>query len=159
MCFFSFKSSFRFKHVIPFSKLIFGWAEIFNAGHGLCLVAASRDYSSLRCVDSHCGGFSCCEAQALGTWASAVAAHGLQSTGSVVVMNRLSCSLACGLLLEQILNPCPLHWQADSQPLDHQGKPLHFFVHLTLDQFDTTHSLVFFILISCSSRHSIMLFL
>ena len=126
MCFFSFKSSFRFKHVIPFSKLIFGWAEIFIAGHGLCLVAASRDYSSLRCVDSHCGGFSCCEAQALGTWASAVAAHGLQSTGSVVVMNRLSCSLACGLLLEQILNPCPVHWQADSQPLDHQGKPLHF---------------------------------
>ena len=65
------------KHVIPFFKLIFGWAEIVLAQHGLCLVAASRDYSSLLCMDSHCGGFSCCEAQALGTRASAVAAHGL----------------------------------------------------------------------------------
>ena len=30
----------------------------------------------------HCGGFSCCDAQALGTLASVVAAHGLWSEGS-----------------------------------------------------------------------------
>ena len=34
---------------------------------------------------SQCGGFSCSEAQAPGTWASVVAAHGLRSAGSVVV--------------------------------------------------------------------------
>ena len=28
---------------------------------------------------SHCGGFTCCGARALGAWASVVAAHGLSS--------------------------------------------------------------------------------
>ena len=51
---------------------------------------------------------SCCEpgllfaGQALGTWASRVAAHGL------------CCSVACGVHPDQGLNPCPLHWQPDS---------------------------------------------
>ena len=26
---------------------------------------------------------------------------------------------ACGIFLDQGLNPCPLHWQAGSQPLNH----------------------------------------
>ena len=26
-------------------------------------------------------------------------------------------------------NPCPLHWQADSQPLHHQGSPLYVFIN------------------------------
>ena len=34
---------------------------------------------------------------------------------------RLSCLAACGILPDQTLNPCFLHWQADSSPLDHQG--------------------------------------
>ena len=44
----------------------------------------------------------------------------LQSTGSryagsvVVAQLWLSCSAACGILLDQGLNPCPLHWPADS---------------------------------------------
>ena len=46
---------------------------------------------------SHCGGFSCCRAQALGTRASVVVAHGLSSAGSIVVAHRLSCSEACGI--------------------------------------------------------------
>ena len=45
---------------------------------------------------------------------SVVVACGLQSTGSVVVAHGLSCSVACGIFLDQGLNPCPLHWQADS---------------------------------------------
>ena len=51
---------------------------------------------------SHCGGFSCCGAWTLGTWASVVVAHGL------------SCSAACGIFLDRGSNPCPLHWQVDS---------------------------------------------
>ena len=31
---------------------------------------------------SHCGGFSCCGARALGAWASVVAARGLSSCGA-----------------------------------------------------------------------------
>ena len=51
----------------------------------------------------------CCRAQALGCAA----------------FIRPSCPVACGiLLLDQGSNPCPLHWQADCYPLDHQGSPL-----------------------------------
>ena len=50
---------------------------------------------------------------------------GLQSTGSVVVAQGLiSCPVACGIFLDQGLNPRLLHWQADSLPLNHQGLPL-----------------------------------
>ena len=51
---------------------------------------------------SHCCGFSCCGAWALGGQAS------------VVVMHRLSCSVACRIFPDQGSNPCPLYWQADS---------------------------------------------
>ena len=54
-------------------------------------------------------GLSSCGARA-----SVVRAHGLQSAGSVVVPHGLSCSTACGILLDQRSNPSPLHWQADS---------------------------------------------
>ena len=43
------------------------------------------------------------------------------STGSVVVVQGLSCSVACGVFPYQGSNPCPLHWEADSPPLSHQG--------------------------------------
>ena len=40
---------------------------------------------------------------------------------SVVVAHELSCSVASGIFPDQRLNPCLLHWQADSYPLCHQG--------------------------------------
>ena len=48
---------------------------------------------------------------------------GSRRAGSVAVAHGPSCSAACGILPDQGLNPCPLHWQADSQPLRHQGSP------------------------------------
>ena len=42
---------------------------------------------------SHCGGFSCCRARALGARASVVVAHGLSSCGSRALEHRLS---SCG---------------------------------------------------------------
>ena len=42
---------------------------------------------------------------------------------SVVVVHRLSCSAACEIFPDQELNPCPLHWQADSRLLCHQRGP------------------------------------
>ena len=65
----------------------------------------------LRCSASHRGGFSCCGARAL------------ECMGSVVVVHGLSRPTACGTLLEQGLNLCPLHWRAESLPLSHQGSP------------------------------------
>ena len=48
---------------------------------------------------------------------------GSRRAGSVVVAHGPSCSAACGIFPDQGLNPCPLHQQADSQPLRHQGSP------------------------------------
>ena len=48
---------------------------------------------------------------------------GSRRVGSVVVAHGPSRSAACGIFPDQGSNPCPLHWQADSQPLRHQGSP------------------------------------
>ena len=105
------------------------------------LVVASRGYSVFRCGSqaSHCSGFSCCRAQAPGTWASVVAVLGLGSCGSnlrlwsegsVIVEHGLSCSAACGIFSDQGLNSCPLLWEADSYPPRHQGSPLLPFLNV-----------------------------
>ena len=53
--------------------------------------------------------------------ASRVAEHRPQGTWvSVAVMPGFSCPAACEIFPDQELNPCPLHWEADSQPRDHQ---------------------------------------
>ena len=56
----------------------------------------------------------------------------LRSTGSrragpVIVAHGPSRSTACGILPDQGSNPCALHWQADFQPLRHQGGPCTMF--------------------------------
>ena len=42
----------------------------------------------------------------------------------------LSCSVACGIVPDQGLSSCSLHWQADSYPLRHchQGSPTPVFL-------------------------------
>ena len=54
---------------------------------------------------------------------SVVVVRGHQGSGSVVVAYGLSCSAACGIFPDQGSNLCLLHWQADSYPLHHQGRP------------------------------------
>ena len=54
---------------------------------------------------------------------------GSRRTGSVVVAHGPSCSAACRIFPDQGSNPCPLHWQADSQPLRHQGSPTLLFLN------------------------------
>ena len=78
---------------------------------GLSLVAASGGHSSSRCA-----GLSL--SRPLLLWST-----GSRHAGSVVVAHGPSCSAACGIFPDQGSNPCPLHWQADSQPLHHQGSP------------------------------------
>ena len=46
----------------------------------------------------------------------------LKHVGSKVAASRFRCSAACGIFSDQGLNPCPLHWQADSYPLYLQGR-------------------------------------
>ena len=40
-----------------------------------------------------------------GVGASVVAASGLQSTGSIVVLHELSCPMGCGVFADRELNP------------------------------------------------------
>ena len=82
---------------------------------GLSLVAASGGHSSSRCTDLS-------PSRPL-----LLRSTGSRRAGSVVVVHRPSCSAACGILPDQGSNPCPLHWQADSQPLCHQGSPNYMF--------------------------------
>ena len=53
---------------------------------------------------------------------------GSRRAGSAIVAHGPSCSAACGIFPDQGSNPCPLHWQTDSQPLRHQGSPLFHFL-------------------------------
>ena len=57
-----------------------------------------------------------------GRWAQA-AAPGLLSTGSGVLMHGLSGSMARGVLPDQGLSPCLLHWQVNYSPLSRSGSP------------------------------------
>ena len=57
------------------------------------------------------------------SWPLLLWSTGSRRTGSVVVAHGPSCSTACGVFPDQCSNLCPLHWQADSQPLRHQGSP------------------------------------
>ena len=91
------------KNLLIFIFIYFWLCWVFVAAHGLVsLVAVSGAYSSLQCVASHCGGFSCCEAWALGMQASVVVACELSSCGSWALEHRLSscgawAQLLCGI--------------------------------------------------------------
>lgn len=63
------------------------------------------------------------EHRALGGSGSVVAAPTLWSTGSVLGVLGLSCSVASGIFHGQRSNPCVRHWEADSSPRSHQEKP------------------------------------
>ena len=80
--------------------------------------------------------------------------HRLQSTGSVVVAHRLSCSMACGIFLDQGLNLCLLHWQTDSLPPSHQGSLLSAELLIAGSKFRKPQSYVIFRLCSCIAEQA-----
>ena len=85
---------------------------VFVSVRGLSPVAASGRHSSSRCA-----GLSLSRPLLLRS-------TGSRRAGSATVAHGPSCSAACGVFPDQGSNPCPLHWQADSQPLRHQGSPV-----------------------------------
>ena len=99
-----------------FIFLIYFWlCWVFVSVQGPPPAAASGGHSSSRCT-----GLS--PLQPLLLWST-----GSRHAGSAAVAHGPSCSAACGILPDQGSNPCPLHWQAGSQPLRHQGSPTLFF--------------------------------
>ena len=112
------KVFFFFKGTPLFTYLfIYFWlCWVFISVRGLSLFVASGGHSSSRCAG-------------LSLWRLLpLRSTGSRRTGSVVVAHGPSCSAACGILPDQGSNPCPLHWQADSQPLHHQGSPVFIFL-------------------------------
>ena len=106
--FFFFRKTFL-KIIYLFIYLWLCW--VFVSVWGLSLVVASGGHYS-----SQCTGLSLSRLLSLRS-------TGSRRAGSVVVAHGPSCSAACGILPDQGSNPCPLHWQVDSQPLRHQGSP------------------------------------
>ena len=50
------------------------------------------------------------------------------------MVHGLSCFTACGIFLDQGLNPHLLHWQVDSLSLNHQGSPGTILIPTRLDE-------------------------
>ena len=89
---------------------------VFVSVRGLSLVAVSGGHSSSRCA-----GLSLSRPLLLRSTSS-------RRAGSAIVAHGPSRSAACGIFPDQGSNPCPLHWQADSQPLRHHGSPAGGFL-------------------------------
>ena len=122
----SFLSSFIFFKLINlFLYLWLCWVLV--SVRGLSPVAASGGHSS-----SGCTSLGCTLLRPL-----LLRSTGSRRTGSAIVAHGRSRSAACGIFPDQGSNPCPLHWQADSQPLRHQGSPTSFFLILyILESFE-----------------------
>ena len=103
------KLNFNIIFFFNFIYLCLCW--VFVSARGLSPIAASGGHSSSRCA-----GLS--SSRPLSPRST-----GSRRAGSVVVAHGPSRSAACGILPDRGTNPCPLHWQADSQPLRHQGSP------------------------------------
>ena len=105
-----------FIFIFLFLLFIYFWlCWVFISVRGLSLVVASGGHSSLWCT-----GLSLLRPLLLWT-------TGSRCTGSVIVAHGPSCSVACGIFPDQGSNPCPVHWQVDSQTLRHQGSPICSF--------------------------------
>ena len=120
----SLKNFFQYVHVAIFIYL-------FLAVLGLpcCVQAFSscREWGLFSSCDpraSGCSGFSCYRAvsRVLGHQ-SVVAVPRLQSTALMVVAPGLSCSVACGIFLDQGLEPVSPALAGSSYTLRHRGRP------------------------------------
>ena len=106
---------------LPIFYLWLCW--VFVSVRGLSLAAASGGHSSSRCA-----GLSLSRPHLLRS-------TGSRCAGSAIVAHGPNRYVACGIFPDQGSNPCPLHWQADSQPLRHQGSPLWHFMSSSLLAF------------------------
>ena len=120
-----------FFFLILFIYLCLCW--VFVSVRGLSLVAASGGHSSPRCA-----GLSL-------LWPLLLRSTGSRRAGSAIVAHGPSHSAACGIFPGQGSNPCPLHWQADSQPLRHQGSPDYcsFVVSSEIRKYESSSFVLF----------------
>ena len=136
-----------FKRIVYFVYLfIYPWLRwVFVSVRGLSLVAASGGHPSSRCA-----GLSL-------LWPLSLRSTGSRRAGSVIVAHGPSCSVACGIPPDQGSNPCALHWQADSQPLRHQGSPALVFI---IFYYFISNPHLYFLHTLCSlERYTVMIYI
>lgn len=108
-----------------FNVLNFIYLFCFSLGLHCCMwafsvVALSKELlSSCSGQASYCSGFSCRTNPASRHTVSIVAACGLWTTGSVVVMHNLSCPTHTWNLSRPRIEPMSVQWQVHSYPLYH----------------------------------------
>ena len=96
---------------VPVYLFIYGCVGSSFLCEGFLYLRQAGGHSSSRCVGPSL------------LWPLLLHSTGSRRAGSVIVAHGPSCSAACGILPDQGSNPCPIHRQADSQPLRHQGSP------------------------------------
>ena len=129
---------FFFFLIIIYLFIYFWLCWVFVSVWGLSPVVASGGHSSSRFA-----GLSL-------SWPPLLRSTGSRRAGSAVVAHGPSCSAACGIFSDQGSNPCPLHRQADSQPLRHQGSPVldfwqadHIVLKINLNLYLICEQLIF----------------
>ena len=130
---YSFSDSFPLYFITRFFKKLFMYLFLAVPGLYCCtdfpLVAANGGYSLvvvcglLIVVTSIVAEHGLSDAQASVAAACELGSYG--PPGSRAALG-LSCSVACGIFLDQRSNPRLLHWQADSLPLSQQGSPTRY---------------------------------
>ena len=124
-----FLSSFYIKKNLLFFLLLFwGLCSVFLCCAQVLSSCSEWGYSFL-----WCRGFSLWRLLllwniVLGTQASVVVAHGLQSWAQWLWYMDFSWSTACRIFLDRPSNPCLLHQQMGSYPLYHQGSPILLYL-------------------------------
>ena len=105
-------------HAFIYLSIYLWLCWVFVSVRGLSPAAASGGHSS-----SWCAGLSLSRPLLLRS-------TGSRRAGSAIVAHGPRHSAACEILPDQGSNPCSLHWQADSQPLRHQGSPRQTFLQI-----------------------------
>ena len=125
---YSFLLKYTLSKIFQRSLGIVNFLNLYMSGNLFCFHSAHSLFFGLCWVFTAAGGFS--PAAASGVY-SPVAVLGLLTVvASLVVGHRLSCLTAYTIFLNRGWNLCPLHWQADSLPLDHQGSSLPTLLNL-----------------------------
>ena len=98
-----------------FRTISFWLCWVFVALRGLSLGVASGAALKLQCLRLSV------------RWLLSSQSTGARSVAPGVAARGLSCPMECGIFPVQGSKPCPLHWQADSYPLCHQGSPIFIY--------------------------------
>ena len=101
-----------------------------GSGGSLCVVCRLHTAVTSLVVEHgfYVQGFSNCDLGALEHTGFSSCDSWTLERGLISCGHTLGCSTACGIFLDHGSNLCPLCWQVDSYPLNHQGSLVSFIL-------------------------------